>query len=101
MSHLSINYDSPAKKRRSINSLLENALDREKRLLLIALTRTQEKLKKFENQYNKPSDEFFQLYQSGKTDDRNDYIDWAGEYHILLSINEKINDLEELTIEYN
>ena len=47
------------------------------------------------------SDEFFQLYQSGKTDDRNDYIDWSGEYHILLSINEKINDLEELTIEYN
>lgn len=100
MSRLSINYDSPAKKR-SINSLLENALDREKRLLLIALTRTQEKLKKFENQYNMTSDEFFQLYQSGKTDDRNDYIDWSGEYHILLSINEKINDLEELTIEYN
>jgi len=100
MSRLSINYDSPAKKK-SINSLLENALDREKKLLLIASARTREKLNKFENEYNMSSDEFFQLYQSGKTDDRNDYIDWAGEYHILLSINEKINDLEELTIEYN
>ena len=100
MSHLTIAYDSPAKKK-NITGLLENALDREKKLLLIALKRTHQKLQNFENQYDLSSDEFFQLYNSGKTDDRDDYIDWAGEYHILSSIKEKIQEIEELTIEYH
>ena len=100
MSTVSIKLGT-SKKRKNLNQILENALDRENRLLLIALKKTEEKLKLFEKQYNISSDEFFKRYQNGKTDDRNDYIDWAGEYHISLSIKEKIEALEELTIEYN
>jgi hypothetical protein len=47
------------------------------------------------------SEKFSLLYQAGKTDDRDDYIDWAGEYQIYLSIDEKIQDIEEMTVEYS
>ncbi|MBN2088517.1 hypothetical protein JW964_02845 [candidate division KSB1 bacterium] len=100
MSHLSIIHDTPAKKNH-IDNILENALQREKKLLQTALKRTKDNLRKFEQQYQMSSDKFFELYQAGKTDDRDDYVDWAGEYHIYLSIKEKVQDVEELTIEYS
>lgn len=100
MSRISISYDAPAKKNH-INNIVENALQREKRLLQTALKRTKDHLRKFEQQYQMSSDEFFEFYQKGKTDDRDDYVDWAGEYQIYLSIKEKIQGVEELTIEYN
>jgi len=87
--------------KRQISSLLENALNREKKILQTALQRTLAKLQDFEKRYNLTSAEFFERYQTGKTDDRNDFVDWAGEYQIFQSINEKIQALEELTIEYH
>ena len=99
MSRLSIFYDTPAKKNR-VNNILENALDREKKLLQTALKRTKNNLKKFEDKYQMSSEKFFKLYQTGKTDDRDDYVDWAGECHIYRSIDEKIQDIEEMTVEY-
>ncbi len=100
MSRLSIFYDSPAKKKQ-INSIVENALQREKKLLQTALKRTKDNLRKFEDKYRMSSQKFFQLYQAGKTDDRDDYINWAGEYQIYQSIDEKIQDIEEMTVEYS
>ncbi|MDZ7342264.1 MAG: hypothetical protein ONB27_12985 [candidate division KSB1 bacterium] len=100
MSQLAIHYDS-AISRKKINRIVEEALDREKKIIEHALKRTQEKLRKFELQYNMSSSEFFQQYQAGKTDDRDDFIDWAGEYQILMSINDRMNDIKELRIEYN
>lgn len=100
MSHLSIIHDTPAKKNH-INNIVENALQREKKLLQTALKRTKNNLRKFELQYQMSSDKFFELYQAGKKDDRDDFIDWAGEYYLYLGIKEKIQGVEELTIEYN
>jgi hypothetical protein len=100
MSKIPITIKTPDKGK-TVNQILENALDSENGLLLIALKKTDEKLKTFEKQYKQSSEEFFEQYQTGKTDDRNDYIDWAGEYQIFLSIKEKIEALDELTIEYN
>jgi len=100
MSQLSIHYDS-AISRKKINRIVEEALDREKKIIEHALKRTQEKLRKFELQYDMSSSEFFQRYQAGNTDDRDDFIDWAGEYHIFMSINDRINDIKGLRIEYN
>ena len=100
MPRLSIFYDAPAKKDR-INNIIENALQREKKILKTALKPTKDNLRKFEDRYQMSSEKFFKLYQTGKTDDRDDYIDWAGEYHIYRSIAEKIQDLEEMTVEYS
>lgn len=92
---------SPMTGKIQISGLIENALNREKKILQTALKRTLEKLQDFEMQYNLSSNEFFERYQSSKTDDSNDFIDWAGECYILQSINEKIQAIEEPTIEYN
>lgn len=100
MSSISVSSGSMTGKKQ-ISNLIETALNREKKILQTALRRTLAKLQDFEKRYNLTSAEFFERYQSGKTDDRNDFVDWAGEYHIFQSIDEKIQALEELTIEYN
>lgn len=74
---------------------------REERLLLASLSKTEENLAQFEKQYQMSSKVFFDQYQSGKTDDRNDFIDWAGEYQIFLSISEKIMHIRGVKIESN
>ena len=80
------------------NSIMRQALNRERKLLQAALQRTQENLQQFEKRYNMDSANFFGLFQTGKTDDRNDYIDWAGEYQIFQSIRNKLECAKELVI---
>jgi uncharacterized protein YhaN len=79
-------------------SLLHEALRRQKLILQSALQRTLEKLSQFEKQYQLNSDRFFTLFQSGSLDDRNDYIDWAGEYQIEQNLRGQLNCLEELVL---
>jgi hypothetical protein len=79
-----------------VHSLLSDAISRQLRLLNLNLERTTQILKKLEGQYAMTSDAFFRLYQEGKLDDRNDFIDWAGEYHIFQSLQDQIHCLEEI-----
>ena len=41
------------------------------------LRQLQSDLAQFEEQYVLSSDEFYQRYQAGQTDDRMDYVEWA------------------------
>jgi hypothetical protein len=41
------------------------------------LAELQHDLATFEQQYGLPSTEFYQRYQSGQTDDRMDFVEWA------------------------
>ena len=84
--------------RETAQTLLSEALGRQKQILQTALQRTLEKQSQFEKQYEMNSDHFFTLYQSGDLDDRNDYIDWAGEYQIGQNLREQLNCLEELVL---
>ena len=52
----------------------------------------------FEKRYNTDTASFFAKYQRGETDDRDDYIDWAGEFQIFQSIQNQIGYLEELVL---
>ncbi|NIR50547.1 hypothetical protein GWO43_13860 [candidate division KSB1 bacterium] len=45
-----------------------------------------------------PSKKFYELYEKGELDDRNDFIDWAGEFQIYQSLREQIEVLKELKI---
>ena len=79
-------------------AILREALKRERKLLQAAFQRTQDNLLRFEKNYNIDSDSFFSLYQKGQTDDRDDYVDWAGEYQIYQSIRNQLNCVEELVV---
>lgn len=82
----------------AVQSLLNEALRRQKLILQSALQRTLEKLIKFEKQYQMNSDRFFSLFQNGGLNDRNDYIDWAGEYQIGQNLRGQLHCLEELVL---
>jgi len=45
------------------------------------------------------SAKFYRNYQSGKLDDREDFIDWSGEYQIYILIKEQIASLKGLKID--
>ncbi len=79
-------------------AILHEALDRQRKMLRAALLRTKENLKHFETRYNISSAEFYKKYQKGKMDDRDDYVDWAGEYQIFQNIQNQLNCLGELLL---
>ena len=77
---------------------MQNALNREEEILRNGLSRTTKNLREFERKYDLPSNEFYKRYQNGQLDDRNDYVDWAGEYQIFESLKEQIELLKELKL---
>ena len=86
-------------KQENLQSLVQAALEREREKLLFAIMRTKEELTRFEKRYRSSSVKFFRRYQTGKLDDRNDYIDWAGEYQIYLILKEKLANLRGLKVD--
>ncbi|MCZ6677558.1 MAG: hypothetical protein O7E52_09935 [Candidatus Poribacteria bacterium] len=79
-----------------VHSLLSDAIQNQLQRLNLSLERTGQILKEFETQYAMTSDEFFRLYQNGKLDDRDNFIDWAGEYQIFQSLQDQVRCLEEI-----
>lgn len=99
MTTITIKTSTP-KKQETLQGLVRTALHREKENLQLALTRTRDELASFEKRYRLTSAKFYRTYQSGKLDDRNDFIDWAGEYRIYLSLKEQIASLRGLKIDH-
>ncbi|HDL18172.1 MAG TPA: hypothetical protein ENH29_03875 [Bacteroidetes bacterium] len=83
---------------KAAKAILREALNRQKKMFQTALLRTKENLEFFEKRYNTDTASFFAKYQRGETDDRDDYIDWAGEFQIFQSIQNQIGYLEELVL---
>ncbi len=81
-----------------ITKIVRSALKREHALLERSLNKTEAHLRGYEQRYRFSSEIFFQRYQNGELDDRNDHIDWAGEYQIYLSIREQLDCLAEVTV---
>lgn len=86
-------------KHETLRGLVRTALHREQENLQFALARTQGQLAQFEKRYRMTSAKFYRRYQSGKLDDRNDFIDWSGEYQIYLLLKEQIASLKGLKID--
>lgn len=64
----------------------------EREMLESGLKKTEVFLREFEERYNLSSEVFFKQYLAGEMDDRNDFIDWAGEYQIYLSIGSQLGE---------
>ena len=59
---------------------------------------SQKKLKDFEKRYQLSTSDFFAKYQKGEMGDGADIIDWAGEYKMLLKLEDDLKKLEEIII---
>ncbi|MFQ5709313.1 MAG: hypothetical protein ACE5HO_17790 [bacterium] len=97
MTTVTVNASSKSKRATAIR-LIKTALEREQDILRAGLEKTLAALATFEKKYNMTSQKFFEAYQNGNTDDRNDYVDWAGEYQIYLSIKEQMEAIEDMNI---
>jgi len=97
MTTVIVNASNRSKKQTAVR-LLKNALNREQSILKTGLKRTESKLKVLEKKYSMSSVKFFKQYKNGEVDDRNDFVDWAGEFQIYKSLKEQMNVLKEIIV---
>ncbi len=50
-------------------------------------------LRKYEKKYNISSESFYNMFESGKYDDSDDYLIWSGIYELLLENKEELSKL--------
>ncbi|MFB2975527.1 hypothetical protein [Microseira sp. BLCC-F43] len=58
---------------------------------------TKEKLEKFEKKYNVTSEQFIKEWAAEDLEGKDmEYVEWAGEYHCLVNLEEDLNILKSL-----
>jgi len=76
------------------NALIERALDKllayEADTCRTQLAQLQADLAEFEQRYGLSSDEFYRHFQSGQTDDRMDYVEWASLAQMAQNLRERL-----------
>ncbi len=86
------------RKRGQTSLLVEQAINRERKILQLALAQSQEHLQELEKKYSLSSVLFFQRYKNGLAEDDDDSVNWAGEYQIYLSLQQQLLDLEDVVV---
>jgi hypothetical protein len=74
---------------RTLDKLLAHEAD----LCREQLSQLQRDLAEFEERYGFSSDEFYRRYQSGQTDDRMDYVEWASLVQMCDNLQERLRIL--------
>ena len=74
--------------------LMERTLDKllvyEAEACRAQLAQLQTDLAELEQRYGLPSDEFYRRFQSGQTDDRMDYVEWASLVQMAENLRERL-----------
>ncbi|MCB9122158.1 MAG: hypothetical protein M9936_20195 [Caldilinea sp.] len=82
---------------RSLRPIVEAALDREARLLEVAIRQTQARLHAFESQYKLRTDEFLRRFANDEMEETLDLDEWIGESRLLNSLMHKRDMLKGIT----
>lgn len=69
---------------------LDKLLSYETELCRVQMKQLLADLTEFEKRYNMPSAEFFHRFQSGETDDRMDYIEWASLVQMVDNLKQRL-----------
>src|SRR3972149_1143788 len=72
---------------------INKALDFEVSRLQMQLDDIQRVMADYERQYGMKSAELFEKFDSGQTDDRMDYVEWAGLFQMAESLRKQIKTL--------
>jgi hypothetical protein len=72
-------------------STLDKLIDYETRLSQAQLRELRGDLARFEQQYGMSSIDFYQAYQSGKTDDRMDFVEWASLVQMVQNLERRLD----------
>ena len=72
------------------------ALQNELRLLQVNIKRTEQNLSKFEARFGLSTSEFIQRFENDELPETLDYVEWVGEYRLLIRLREKTEALREI-----
>ena len=81
---------------RPLRPLVEAALQNELRLLQVNIKRTEQNLSKFEARFGLSTTEFIQRFENDELPETLDYVEWVGEYRLLIRLLEKTEALREI-----
>ncbi|MCL1464683.1 hypothetical protein [Argonema galeatum] len=77
--------------------MIKDALAKRIALLEHSRERYRKKLEQFEKKYNITSDRFINEWAAEDLEGKDmEYVEWAGEYHFFLSVEEDLNILKSL-----
>ena len=77
--------------------MIKDAIAKKIALLEHSRQVTRRKLEKFEKKYNITSDHFINEWAAEDLEGKDmEYVEWAGEYHCFLSVEENLNILKSL-----
>ncbi len=82
--------------RRPLRPLVEAALQNELRLLQVNIKRTEQNLSNFETRFGLSTTEFIQRFENDELPETLDYVEWIGEYRLLMRLHEKAKALREI-----
>lgn len=78
--------------------LVEEAIKNEVKLIRNGINNIRKNLDRYEQKHGYKTEEFFEMYKQGKTTDEADFVDWAGEYQLLLELTKELDNLEGIEI---
>ncbi len=81
---------------RPLRPLVEAALQNELRLLQVNIKRTEQNLNKFEARFGLSTSEFIQRFENDELSETLDYVEWVGEYRLLIRLQEKTEALRDI-----
>ena len=81
---------------RPLRPLVEAALQNELRLLQVNIKRTEQNLSNFETRFGFSTTKFVQRFENDELPETLDYVEWVGEYRLLMRLHEKAEALREI-----
>ncbi len=78
--------------------LVKEAIKNEMKLIQQGIKSIRKDLDQYEQKHGYKTEEFFKLYKEGKTTDDPDFVDWAGEYQLLLELGKELDNLKEIEV---
>jgi hypothetical protein len=81
---------------RPLRPLIETALQNELRLLQVNIKRTEQNLSKFETRFGLSTSEFIKRFENDELPETLDYVEWIGEYRLLIRLHEKTEALRDI-----
>ncbi len=88
-----------SKGKRQLKPLVEAALANQLRLLQAGIRQTEERLKKFKNQFQMNTQDFISRYENDEIKETLDKGEWIGEARLLKRLQEKAETIRDIRFE--
>jgi hypothetical protein len=79
-----------------LRPLVEAALNNELGILQAGIQRTEQRLRAFETQYGRTSEDFIQCYENDDLPETMEFVEWVGEYRLRERLGEKAEIFQEI-----